>query len=394
MKKQNTILLVFLLILACKDDLPPISLDVDNIFSKDVFQIFDNSVSSAREILKLPNQEYIILGDNDNGSINLMKFNKQLKLIWENEFSADNNNLSYQLLQTFDGGLAIIGTTGSPGNRPNEPYIIKTDSEGQALWSKVISSNSHHNARSFIQTTDNGFIILSTKNKENTFDSDILILKIDQYGEEVWRKIIDESFDDEAFSIIETQENHFLFLRTTPNRNGLVKDLSIVNIDMDGNIISEKWIGEIDKFARPNKIIKLQDSGFLIGTVKNNEGTSGKDINLIRLDKDGNVIWSKEYGGNRYDVFNNLIQTKDGGFAFLGHGSSYSDDSHFYLFKLDANGNKIWNNIYGGKQFALGNTLVEKDAGGFIIGGTLEGDDANIDFDMILVETDEFGIPQ
>lgn len=104
--------------------------------------------------------------------------------------------------------------------------------------------------------------------------------------------------------------------------------------------------------------------------------------------------WAKVFGGPGFDEVESIQQTSDGGFVVAGWRNSGPTDSEgekqydILLFKVDADGNKLWEKIYGGNETDFPRSMQMTSDGGFILGGatrSLMGGDA------YLIKTDALG---
>ncbi|MEW6773614.1 MAG: gliding motility-associated C-terminal domain-containing protein [Bacteroidota bacterium] len=102
-------------------------------------------------------------------------------------------------------------------------------------------------------------------------------------------------------------------------------------------------------------LIPGQSSSFSVKTTCDSFHTNA---NYIKLDSNLNVQWLKSYGGRKYDVAGPVKQMKDGNYmAFgmtlsYGHGAPYPiglADLDIYIMKMDTNGNLLWSMTYGTK---------------------------------------------
>jgi len=115
------------------------------------------------------------------------------------------------------------------------------------------------------------------------------------------------------------------------------------------------------------------DSGYMIAGRTSSFGSGGNDGLFIRVNKKGNVLWSKSVGGNLDDYFQTLIKTSDNGFMACGQTKSYGNVAgDGWLVKIDAAGNVQWSKKYGDGN-ANGDIIfdvIELSEGGYAFCGT------------------------
>ncbi len=144
---------------------------------------------------------------------------------------------------------------------------------------------------------------------------------------------------------------------------------------------------------RSEKCIRTSDGGYVItGSVYN--PSTRDDLLLIKLDKDGDHIWSRAFGGINSDTGYDVIETSgDGitgkGLIIVGATSSFGEkDGDVWLLRTDGSGIEVWNFTYdlGGAEQGL--ALVETSDGEFVIcGGLKENTNFTNDMMMIMVES-------
>jgi hypothetical protein len=123
-------------------------------------------------------------------------------------------------------------------------------------------------------------------------------------------------------------------------------------------------------------------------------GSGPNDFWLVKTNASGNMIWNKTYGGASYDVAYSVVQTEDGGYAIAGYTQSFGaglDD--FWLVKTDADGNIMWSKAYGGENTDRAYSIVQASDGGYAIAGYTQSFGAGLD-DFWLVKTDADGNAQ
>ncbi|QMU27870.1 hypothetical protein [Adhaeribacter radiodurans] len=142
-------------------------------------------------------------------------------------------------------------------------------------------------------------------------------------------------------------------------------------------------------------MITTPDGGYLLGgssrssisgdKTESNRGTPNEfgdfslDYWVVKTDKAGKKLWDKSFGGNHDDQLTTLIATSDGGYLLGGHSDSdKSGDkdavlkgaTDYWVIKIDGNGNKLWDKVYGGSDADNLTTIFSTEDGGYLLGGT------------------------
>lgn len=124
------------------------------------------------------------------------------------------------------------------------------------------------------------------------------------------------------------------------------------------------------------------DCGFVVA------GSCGTQLYVVKTDSLGEPVWSRLY--SRPSTTSSaaaVVQTTDGGFAIAGTLSYGPSDSAFiWLVRLDANGDSLFTHTYSHSQRIFGYALQQTTDGGFMLGGYDE-----TQRDMIAIKTDSAG---
>jgi len=124
----------------------------------------------------------------------------------------------------------------------------------------------------------------------------------------------------------------------------------IIKLDKNGNKIWEKAYGG-SKNEEAYSVQQTKDGGYIVAGLTYSIGSGGKDVYIIKLDRNGNKVWDKTYGGNGWDEAFSIQQTIDGGYIVAGFSDSFgAGNGDFYIIKLNKNGSKEWEKTFGGKN--------------------------------------------
>ena len=138
-------------------------------------------------------------------------------------------------------------------------------------------------------------------------------------------------------------------------------------------------------------VIETADGGFaVLGYSNSTDGDlAGKtmavnDFWLLKLDSEGDLQWSRTYGGSKDDKGQSVIQTLDGGYAIVGYAMSDDGDGSNnegfhdnWILKLDSSGNILWERSFGFSGHDHSYDVLQTDDGGFFFAGFLDVTQSN-----------------
>ncbi len=243
----------------------------------------------------------------------------------------------YALVQTSDGGFALAGFTESSGAGLSDAWLVRTDSNGNELWSKTYGGTSDDWAYALVQTSDGGFALAGFTESSGAGLSDAWLVRTDSNGNELWSKTYGGSHRDEAYSLVQTSDGGYALAGYTGSF-GTGGDFWLVKTDASGTTQwKETYGGEL--WDEAHALVQTNDGGYALAGGTRVSGAGNWDALLVRTDSGGNMLWSKTYGGTSDDWAYALVQTNDDGFAFTGYTkSSGAGEMDFWLVKTDSNG--------------------------------------------------------
>ncbi|MGZ3865077.1 MAG: T9SS type A sorting domain-containing protein [Bacteroidia bacterium] len=204
-------------------------------------------------------------------------------------YGGANPDIGRSIKETYDKGYIIAGTSSSFGNGDADIYVVKTDSLGKHQWSKTFGGHQNDWGYSIQVTADSGYFIAGYSNSFNPQNGfDVYYVKTDKLGNLIWEKTV--SGDDWDF-----------IYGSTP----------------------------------------MPDGGFILcgETFTNSHG--GSDAYLIRINKNGDTLWTKNYGGLYDETFNNVTVMNNRIYA-VGKNKTHSvpldSAADGWIVKLDTNG--------------------------------------------------------
>ena len=186
---------------------------------------------------------YILTGTtlsfgNGVANIYLIKTDGNGNELWNKTFGGTNNNWSYSVQQTTDGGYIVIGYTNSFGNGDSDVYLIKTDGSGNELWNKTFGGLNDDGGFSVQQTNDGGYAVVGYTKSVGNGDADVYLIKTDGNGNELWNKTFGGTYEDGGFDVQQTTDGGYILTGKTLYAGGVDSDLYLIKTDGNGNVSS------------------------------------------------------------------------------------------------------------------------------------------------------------
>ncbi|MFX1495580.1 MAG: hypothetical protein ACFFBZ_14950, partial [Promethearchaeota archaeon] len=321
----------------------------------------------------------------------LVKTTAQGTIEWSKAYGDPQPEVAYSLVQTGDGGFAIVGTTYSYNAGEFDLLLVKTDACGEIQWNRTYGGMKVDFPYSLIQTVDGGFAIAGSTDSYGNGGEDFWLVKTDSHGNMQWNRTYGGRLNDCAYSIMQTDDGGYALCGRSHSFGPMGYNFWLIKTNDAGEM---QWNGTyggyLNDWARA--MIQTKDGGYVLA------GTTGqffKDSNFmcVQVDQDGKLCWNRTYGGPEDEEAYSIIQTLDGGYAVAGYTKSFGvGDGNFWLVKIDSDGTAQWNKTYGGPNSDSAFCLAQAVDGAFIMAGCTDSFGITRS-DLWLVKTDvEIGL--
>ncbi len=309
---------------------------------------------------------YIFLNNYSNitthEDIYLTKVSGTGEIIWQKNIKKNNWDYGEQIMESSNGNLIIVGRTNSlPGISSPHPYdifIVKTNSIGDKIWSKNIGSYSINDYGVAIKETPESDYIIAGYYGTSSIDQDeqILLLKMNTDGDTLWSKSIGSDKNERVCDVEIDADNSYLITGTkyrNTSDGDVVDNVCVAKTDFNGNLIWDKsYSFETDYYGR--KILILEDGYLIAGESRSVNNVF--DIFLLKINKQGDKIWSKVIEGDNTYFCKSIKKCKDQGYIITG--KTY--DGTLFLLKTDSDGciQPLIKEISGEQQVSIDDTIT------------------------------------
>jgi len=289
----------------------------------------------------------------------VIKVNNKGDILWDRVCGGSDIDYAFNGLVTKDGGIIALGISVSFDGDITNPsgignydiWMIKLGTDGQKQWELSLGGIGDETYGSIIQTFDGGFLVAGTTDgmgggnydtscnfhNHGSGNNDAWVVKLDTAHNIVWQQCYGGNKDDGFANIIELPDGYILIGDTdSDDDDGDVSgyhnnpnlynnpDIWVVKIDKTGNLLWQKCLGGFNADDAYN-IFTTTDGGFMIvgstrssdGDVTGYHGVPGypnytDDIWFAKIDSTGNLLWQYCYGGvaDEY-IYRGVIQKSD-----------------------------------------------------------------------------------
>lgn len=302
-----------------------------------------------------------------NQGVALIKTSFNGDTLWSKIFSVDTFNdfsRAEAISITADNGYLIGGGCYECPTTGNSALLIRTDQNGDTLWTKKYDVGVNPIIRAIRRTNDGNYIIAG--HTGDYPEIGVLLMKIRDDGSVTWARKIYSSVNLAAYSILENADGSLVIIGNA-NYGSLDPDIMLIKTDANGQLLWTRFLGE-SGYDLGFDLCRSNEGGYILCGGISEVGFGSVDVCLIGTDDSGNVLWSKLYGGDKGEDGHCITPSSDGGYIVGGQTSSFIEDGGFYMLKTDHSGNLIWSNIYN-DEWGLAFDIIPTSDGGYLATG-------------------------
>jgi len=297
---------------------------------------------------------------------------------WTHTYGGSSADGAQALLQTSDGGFILAGYSFSFGASYANAYLVRADAAGSLLWSNTYGGLSWEYLLSVAETADGGFVAAGYTTSSGAGSMDMYLLRIDAQGKELWSRTFGGAGQDVAQAVTETPDGSLLLAGYTNSHGAGKDDVYVVKTDAAGNEQWSQTYGDKEPDLAMDILVDSQGN-YLVAGATGSFQANKRDVYVIKLDPDGNILWSQLYGQSddflSFDWGNDIIEVSTGGYLIVGNTNLSTQATsgelmNVYLVRIDTQGKLLWTASTGRGQFYdYGNAVIELPNGEFLVAG-------------------------
>lgn len=318
----------------------------------------------------------------------------QVDTLWTRTFGGDYSESARSVIVASNEEILILGQTSSFGAGLADMYLVKTDAEGELLWSQTYGGAESDHGYEVIETED-GYLLLGYTKSFGAGDEDVYLVETDIDGEETWSRTYGETGSDMGWGICAVSSGGYAIVGTSDHETSGEYDVLVIRIDEAGEVLWEQVYGGIEADFGTS-IAETVNATFVIAGCTGSWGAGNRDMYVLEIDADGSQLWQQTSGGGDYDWGNAItVASDDLCCVAVGHSSLHANDAdNFSIAKFFTAGMVLYHRNFGISRFYdFARAVDETDDSGFLIAGMTRNITSSLP-DLCIYKTDVEGYPQ
>lgn len=235
------------------------------------------------------------------------------------------------------------------------------------LWTQTYGTANNDMGHFIQQTADDGFIIVGHTWISNW---DIYLVKTDTLGGIMWTGSFGGPYTEFGYSVRQIASGDYIVVGRTQSYGTGLEDVYLLKIDADGDTVWTRTYGGIG-YESGNSLVETPDNGYLIAGSTDSYGAGGSDLYLIKTSIRGDTLWTRTYGGGLDDEAQCIISAAAGGYMIVGTTESFgSGGKDIWILKINGSGDTLWSRTFGGDGHEFGYSVAAAYNGYFLTGST------------------------
>ncbi len=327
----------------------------------------------ARGIVTLPDSSLVITGyTSSQGAgmldVLLLKVDKDGTQKWIKTFGGAGDDQGYDIRLTSDGNLIVVGY--SKSFTPTvQMYIIKTDLDGNLIWGRIYGGGADDYGYSVEETDDGAYIVAGETYSFGAGANDVYLTRIESNGNQSWTRFYGGAGADWATSIAKVPQDGFVVAGNTNSFGAGNRDIYLLRLDMDGDTLWTRTYGSTDVDGG-EAVISIPGSGYLVGGLTYRGLLKGYEAELVNFGLDGSLLWETTVGGAGNQDIECLTLLPNGRIVAAGRSSTSDPGDYDVLYlKFDIDGDSVSTNTFGGGSEDRAWAVTQADDEGVVLAG-------------------------
>jgi hypothetical protein len=262
------------------------------------------------------------------------------QVLWERAVGGPSEEIVHAVSAAGDG-IVLAGVTQSFGAGNEDAWVVRLDGTGAVAWQKTAGGGGRDFGYGVTQLPGGDLVLVGRTGSFGSGLDDALLARLSGSGEPRWTRSLDTGAFEAAYDVTERGGDLFVLADAGDPSN---LDLLVVRLDADGNVLWSRTYGGSETEGGRRILAGPGGTFFIVGRTASFEA-EGDDIWVLAIDGEGAILWQKVIGGSASDWAGSAAVTADGGLVIAGETWSFPEseaDVRAFLLRLDGTGGVLW----------------------------------------------------
>jgi hypothetical protein len=246
------------------------------------------------------------------------------------------------------------------------------------LWTRHYGTDLNDKCSKVLSTADGGAIIIGSSSQWPDILAQALVLRVNSDGEVQWQRSFGGIGADVFTDAVSTEDGGYMLVGNTSTISNGFSDFWLLRVDHNGDSLWSRHYGGTDTEGC-SAITRTSDFGYLLAGIILPSELECCAVLVIKVNSEGDSLWSYSYSDSLDWIAEDVLETPDGGVVIFGSHYRQIQDvvgPCFSLIKLNSEGLFEWSQDYcvsqspGSLPFSMGAKMDKTDDGGYLLGGS------------------------
>jgi len=289
--------------------------------------------------------------------------------LWSRTYGGDSSDVCNYILPLIGGGYILDGHTRSFGSGKADVWVLRTDMNGDTLWSRTYGGNGDDYGFQCVPMQAGGFALCCATESFGSGGFDAWLLRITDNGDSLWSRTFGGAGTDLCGNILQTDSGGFILAGYTDSFGAGLNDMWLVRADANGDSLWSRTFGGAGQ-DQCFSMIADEAGGVILAGGTTSFGAGRNDMWMLAVSADGDSIWSRTYGtANRNERANCLVRTWDGAYALSGYRVNAAGYFDCLIVRFASNRDRIWETTFPNRQNGYYRSLIETRDSALVVTG-------------------------
>jgi len=249
------------------------------------------------------------------------------------QFSNNGYDYGEGITQMADSSYFITGSSSSFFEGPAQAFILKLDSLGNFKWSKHFGGSESDGGKRIMHIENDGLLVAGFTNSSGLGAYDFYLFKTDLNGFLLWENTYGTSSWDRVYDAALTRDSGVIMVGETLNTTDGESDILIVRTDKNGNELWSQQIGN-EGADLISCISQINDSTFALGGKVFVADSMMHKAYICKMDENGIIWWEDTLDLEGNSQLNGICYS-DPKIACVGETQFLNDEIYPINYKCD-----------------------------------------------------------